>query len=407
MPGHRSFEARNDDVRVGSYSPCVGARHNFTERIEVSAYAVNIGNEESRWLCHRLMDAFFADRSPRSLVLRIAITQKIVWACTFPTLHAARSPEMRHAEIRRFIRHGTLVQLSVFETVARLGNFTQAGKELHMAQPTVSMHVKKLSEAVGLALFEPVGRSFKMTQAGRELHAACHEIFQKIHDVEQRLASLRVAGTDKLRLAVSTTAKYFAPRLLAHFWEIHPGIEIAMMPMNREQLLHRLEADLDDFYVLSNPPEDLEVDMHALLPNRLFLYARDDHPLAEQCAIAPSRLRGEPMLMRESGSGTRMTANDFFAAHQIVPKVAMELGSNEAIKQAILAGLGIALLSHNSMGNATRKSHIVALDVAGLPIERHWYLVHRRDRVLTSMAEQFLRHSTDAQLLREISELDS
>ncbi len=300
-----------------------------------------------------------------------------------------------------------MVQLSVFETVARIGNFTQAGKELHMAQPTVSMHVKKLSEAVGLSLFEQTGRSFKLTPAGRELHAACHEIFQKIHDVEQRLASLRLAGDHKVRLAVSTTAKYFAPRLLAHFWENHPGVAISMMPMNREQLLNRLGADLDDFYVLSNPPQEHDVILHLLMPNRLFLYARDDHPLAGKAMLSPSRLRNERMLMREPGSGTRQVADSFFEANKLKPRISMELGSNEAIKQAILAGLGVALLSESSMGNAARKGHLVTLDVTGLPIERQWFLVHRRDRVLSPMAEQFLLHSTDAQLLREIAELDT
>lgn len=312
------------------------------------------------------------------------------------------------AEIRRFIRHGTLVQLSVFETVARLGSFTGAGKELHMAQPTVSMHIKKLSEMVGLPLFDQSGRVLKLTEGGRELHAACHEIFQKIVDVEKRLATLRRAGTQKLRLSVSTTAKYFAPRLLAHFWETHPGIEVAMLPMNREQLLNRIEADLDDFYVLSNPPEGQhDLVLHTLLPNRLGLYARDDHALADATQISAARLRGESVLMRESGSGTRMVADAFFAGLGIEPRITLEMGSNEAIKQGILAGLGIAVLSHHSMGSATRKGHIVALDVIGLPIERHWYLVHRRDRVLSPMAEEFLRHATDPHLLEELAEGDS
>ncbi len=300
-----------------------------------------------------------------------------------------------------------MVQLSVFETVARLGNFTQAGKELHMAQPTVSMHVKKLTEAVGLSLFESAGRGFKMTAAGRELHAACHEIFQKIHDVEQRLAALRLEGDHKVSLAVSTTAKYFAPRLLAHFWENHPGVDISMMPMNREQLINRLDADLDDFYVLSNPPQDHDVVLHPLMPNRIHLYARDDHPLMGKQSVPAAKLRGERMLMRESGSGTRMVTDAFFAENKLKPQIAMELGSNEAIKQAILAGLGIALLSHNSMGSATRKGQLVAIDIIGLPIERQWFLVHRRDRALSPMAEQFLQHSTDPQLLREIADLDA
>lgn len=312
---------------------------------------------------------------------------------------------VKHSNIRRFIRHGTLVQLSVFETVARLGSFTGAGRELHMAQPTVSVQVKKLSEALGLILFDQSGRSLKLTDAGRELYAACHDIFQKIQEVEKRLEAFRVAGPQKLRLSVSTTAKYFAPRLLAHFWEKYPGVEVALLPMNREQLLHRVQADLDDFYVFSTPPEDeQQLVFHTLLPNRFFLYARDDHPLAGIRNISSASLSSERMLMREPGSGTRRVADTLFAERGIQPKVVLELGSNEAIKQAILAGLGIALLSESSMGAAARKGRIVTLDVAGLPVEHSWWLVHRSDRTLSPMAEQFLTHSTDPVLLKELAE---
>ncbi len=314
---------------------------------------------------------------------------------------------MKHPELRRYIRHGTLVQLSVFETIVRVGSYTRAAQALHMAQPTVSMHMKKLAESIGLPLLEQVGRSIRLTEPGRELHAACLDIFEKILDVEARLAKMRTSTDSRIRLAVSTTGKYFAPRLLARFWEDHPGVEVALSLMNRQQLLHRIESDLDDFYILSNPPEDIELQLHPVLPNRLHVYASESHPLAKRRNLSLRDLANEQFLLRESGSGTRMAADLLFERHKLKPRVRMELGSNEAIKQAMLTGLGIAILSHNAMTTETRKGHIVALDVTGFPVERQWYLGYRKDRELSAGAARFLAHATNPEVLRELAEADA
>lgn len=314
---------------------------------------------------------------------------------------------MKHPELRRYIRHGTLVQLSVFEAIVRVGSYTKAAQALHMAQPTVSMHMKKLSESIGLPLIEQVGRSLRLTEAGRELHAACLDIFDKILEVEARLSKMRTSTAARIRLAVSTTGKYFAPRLLSRFWEGHPGVEVALSLMNRQQLLHRIESDLDDFYILSNPPEYIELQLHPLLPNRLHVYASEAHPLVKRRRIAFSDLTNEQFLLREPGSGTRMAADALFDKHKFKPQIRMELGSNEAIKQAMLTGLGISVLSHNAMTTETRKGHIVALDVEGLPIERQWYLGYRKDRSLAAGAQQFLAHATNVDVLRELAESDA
>lgn len=316
---------------------------------------------------------------------------------------------MNHPGLRRYIRHGTLVQLSVFDTVARLLNFTKAAQQLHMAQPTVSMHMKRLAETCGIALFEQHGRGVRLTEAGRELHAACQDIFQKILDVESRLATLRTASAGRLKLAVSTSGKYFAPRLLARFWEANPGLEVALTLANHQSLVNRLAADNDDFYLFSDVPEDPEdaLEVVSLMPNRLHLYARDDHPLAGRKAIALSMLAEEKILLREPGSGTRAAAEVFFATHGFAPHVRLELGSNEAIKQAILEGLGVAILSASTMAPETRRGHIVALDVAGLPIERRWTLVRRRARPLSDAARTFLAHVRAASAGAELAEMEA
>jgi LysR family transcriptional regulator, low CO2-responsive transcriptional regulator len=251
---------------------------------------------------------------------------------------------------------------------------------------------------------EQTGRAISLTEAGRELRAACQDIFEKILEVESRLAKMRTITPARIRLAVSTTGKYFAPRLLARFWEAYPGVEVAMSLMNRQQLLHRVEADLDDFYIFSNPPPDIELALHPLLPNLMHVYAREGHPLANRKKIGFKDLADQQFLMREVGSGTRLAAEALFEQHGLTPHVRMELGSNEAIKQAILSGLGIAILSHSTMVTETRKGHIVALDVAGFPIRREWYLAHRKSRALSATASLFLEHARNPDVLAELVE---
>lgn len=299
---------------------------------------------------------------------------------------------MKHRHLRRYFKHGTLTQLSVFEAVARLRSFTRAAEELHMAQPTVSVQIKKLSETIGLPLFEIIGRRVHITDAGRELYAACQDIFAKIGEVEHRLAGMRSASAGALRLAVTTTGKYFAPRLLAQFVERHPGIDISLNVLNRQALLHRLAGNLDDFYIFSNPPEDIDVVMHTLLPNPIDVYARSDHPLASRRAISFREIAAEPFLMREPGSGTRMVAESVFERHHLKPRIRMELGSNEAIKQGIVGGLGLSILSRHTMVGAAHQEGVVALDVEGFPVQRWWYLVHTEGKQLSATCRAFLEH---------------
>jgi DNA-binding transcriptional LysR family regulator len=297
---------------------------------------------------------------------------------------------VKHRKLRRYFRHGTLTQLSVFEAVARHASFTRAAEELHMAQPTVSIQVKKLAATIGLPLFEMAGKRLRLTGAGRELYAACQDIFVKIAEVEDRLARLRSPASGTLQLAVTTTAKYFAPRLLAQFLERYPAVDAALTVLNREQLLNRLAGSLDDFYILSDPPEEMEVVLQTLVPNPFYVYARADHPLARRRRLRFADVAAEPFLLREVGSGTRRVVEQLFEDHGRAPSVRMELGSNEAIKQAILGGLGIAVLSAHSMAPGTVHEGIVPLDVQGFPLRRWWYLVFSEGRTLSPTAQAFL-----------------
>lgn len=297
---------------------------------------------------------------------------------------------MPQTNIHRYLRHGMLPQLRVFEASARLGSFTRAAQELHMAQPTASVQIKKLSETVGIPLFEQVGKRVYLTDAGRRLYESCQELFHTFTTLEESLAGMRTLDSGRLRLAVSTTGMGFAPRLLGAFVELHPGVDTAIQAHNRQTLVERIAGNEDDLYLFADAPEMEDVVAQELLPNPLVVLARDDHPLAGRKNIAFERLAQEPFLVREEGSGARRIAMRLFGEHGLTPKIRMELGSNEAIKEAILAGLGVTIMSRYTFGMDPESSRYVCLDVEGFPLENHWYLVYPAGKQLTTVARAFL-----------------
>jgi DNA-binding transcriptional LysR family regulator len=297
---------------------------------------------------------------------------------------------MPRSKIHRYLKHGTLPQLCIFEASARLGSFTRAAEELHMAQPTASVQIKKLTETVGLPLFEQIGKRIYLTEAGRRLHASCEELFRTFSTLEENLAGMRGLDCGRLRLAVSSAAKYFAPRMLAQFVHRHPGIDVSLQIHNRQALTERLAANRDDLYIFADPPASEEVVTQMILPNPMVVFARADHPLAQEKEISFARLAQEPFLMREPGSGTRLAAEAVFERHRLKPRVKMELSTNEAIKQAILAGFGVSILSRYTLGLDTERSQLICLDVEGFPLERHWHFVYPIGKELSAVAQGFM-----------------
>lgn len=293
---------------------------------------------------------------------------------------------------RSLARHATFRQLEVFAAIARLGSFTQAADELFLTQPTVSMQIKKLTDAVGLPLFEQIGRRVFLTEAGRELYATCREMFERLARFEMTIADLQGLKQGHLRLAVVTTAKYFAPRLLGAFCQQYPGIDVALKVSNRERILARLRDNLDDLYVLGQPPEDLDVECRPFLENPLVVVAPADHPLAHQHRIPLARIAQEPFIVREMGSGTRKAAERLFEAHGLTPTVRMELGSNEAIKQAIIGGLGVSVLSRHTLTLDAAMGQLAILDVEHFPILRYWHTAYPKGKQLSVVARTFLEY---------------
>jgi len=296
---------------------------------------------------------------------------------------------MPHSNIRRYLRHGTLPQLSVFEAVARLGSFTRAAEELYLAQPTVSVQIKKLTETIGLPLLEQVGKTMRLTPVGKELLAACEEIFGSFARYEQRIADMRGLQTGSLDIAVSTVAKYFASRALVEFAQAYPGIDVRMHVGHQQSLLDRLAANTDDLYLMAHPPNGSEVVSLRLLPNPIVVFARNDHPLARQVRIPFERFAKEPLIVRESGSGTRMTTERLFSERGITPNIRMELGSNESIREALASGLGVSVMPRQSAG-VDLDANLTVLDVEGFPLESHWYLVYPLGKQLSFIAKAFL-----------------
>lgn len=297
---------------------------------------------------------------------------------------------MRQSRIRRFLRHGMLPQLLVFEAVTRHGSFTRAAEELYLAQPTVSGHIRKLTDTVGLPLLEQVGKRVHPTAAGRELYSACRNIFRTLEGVEDALADLRGLKGGTLRIASGTAGKWLATRLLAVFADAHPEVEVSLHVNCRQELLARLAENADDLYLLANPPEDSEVVAQRILPNPLVALARADHALAREKAIPLSRFAQEPLLIREPGSGTRLLTERLFARYGLAPRIRMELGSDEAIMEAILAGLGVAILSRHSLGHLGDRVALTPLGVDGFPLESHWHFVYPVGKQLSFAAQSFL-----------------
>ena len=287
------------------------------------------------------------------------------------------------------MRRTTFRQLEIFESIARLGSFTRAADELHLTQPTVSMQIKKLTDTVGAPLLEQVGKKVHLTDTGRDLVKAAREIFSILDGFAMSVAERQGMKKGRLKLMAITTASYFAPRLLGEFSRLYPGIEVTLRVTNREKLLASMADNPDDLYILGQPPEDIDVIATPFMENPLVMLAPPDHPLAGKKNIPLKRLAQEPWLMREAGSGTRIAIEKLFASKGIELRPRLELGSNEAIKQAILSGLGISALSIHALA-LDQAGQFALLDAEGFPIQRHWYVVYPTARPPSVVARAFM-----------------
>ena len=292
---------------------------------------------------------------------------------------------------RLHTRQATFRQLEVFREVAERLSVTDAARVLHLAQPTVSTQLARLAQALDAQLFEQIGKQLYLTDVGEELLSTCRELFDVLDRLEMRLAQRAGLSVGRLRLGVVTTAKYLVPGLLGPFCKAHPQVQVAFQVGNRAEIRRRLQDNLDDLYVFSHPPRELDIELTLLTENPLVVIAPSEHPLAGRKRIRWEALAGERWLMREQGSGTRHAIERHCEAHGLRLDNPITIASNEAIKEAVAAGLGVAILSRLALTHMA-PGNLVELPVEGFPIANSWYLVVPRGKQLSPIAEAFKRY---------------
>jgi LysR family transcriptional regulator, low CO2-responsive transcriptional regulator len=288
----------------------------------------------------------------------------------------------------------TFAQLRSFEAVARLGGITKAAQALHLTQPTVSTQLRELADALGVPLLSPAGRGVQLTDAGRDLLATVSRMFENWREFEEAVADTQGMLRGSLRIAGVTTTEYFLAQWLKPFVQAYPGIEVDLTVDNRSAIIARLERAQDDLSVMMMPPQHLALHKAIAMDNPLVLIGPLGHPWAATGAEHRKRplrqLASVDLLMREAGSGTRQATLDFLTARKLAPRLRMTLGSNEAIKHAVAAGLGVAIVSQHALAPDPAREGLALLPLAGLPIQRSWQLVWRSDRRLPRIAGVFM-----------------
>ena len=285
----------------------------------------------------------------------------------------------------------TFRQLDLFRALVATGSISGAARAAGVTQPTASVHLRELAEEIGLPLYEVIGRTVHLTEAGRELATSARAMQAEWEAYGQKVAALKGGERGRLRVAVVSTAKYFVPRLLGGFCAAHPGVDVALEVLNRDGVIARLRENLDDLYIMSRPPHDLALEDRIFLPNPLVLIAAQSHPLAKRRAVELRELSKERFILREEGSGTRLAVDAHFRAHRFRPQVRLVLGSNEAIKEAVAGGLGVAIVSAHALRHAPTRG-VVTLDIAGFPIASNWHIVYPSGRRLSPVAKVFEQH---------------
>jgi DNA-binding transcriptional LysR family regulator len=288
------------------------------------------------------------------------------------------------------LRRVTLHQLRLIAALSRHMNMTRAAEEMHMTPSAFSVQIKQLAESLGLPLHEQSGKKLYLTEAGKATASASRDMLERLDLLGMELGEMQGLERGCLRLAMITTARYFATKLIGDFCREHPKVELVLEVVNRDQILERIRQNLDDLYLMGRPPEEPDVVAVPFIENPLVVLAPADHPLCAAKAIAPARLAREPFILREPGSGTRQITERYFLEHGLRPATRMTLGSDETIKQAVAAGLGLAVLSRHVLALDAPSGALRELDVQGFPLLRQWYAVHLAAKKLSPLATAFL-----------------
>jgi LysR family transcriptional regulator, low CO2-responsive transcriptional regulator len=290
------------------------------------------------------------------------------------------------------LMHFTFQQLKLFESVYRNNSYTRASEELFLTQPAISIQIKRLENQLGLPLFEQVGKKIYPTMAGKVTYEASSDILNRISDLKNSIEELKGIVKGHLQVSVVTTAKYFMPHLLGHFLKLYPEVEPKLKFTNRANVVERLLQNKDDFVIMGQIPDDDRFQAYPFLENILVPVAPPDHPLTKKKNIPLKQLTKERILGREIGSGTRLVFNRLLEQNALQIEPYMELSSSEAIKQGVMAGLGLAVISLHSIRLEQNTGKLIVLDVQGFPIKRRWFVVHLKNKQLSLTAKTFFTY---------------
>ena len=283
-------------------------------------------------------------------------------------------------------------QLKLFLALADTGSVSAAAKAMHVTQPTASMQLKEITLAVGLPLYEVISKKIYLTETGRDLAKTARDMLGCWDVFAQNVDATRGLTRGKLKVAVVSTAKYFMPRLIGGFCKKYPDIDVSLEILNRDGVVKRMRDNLDDLYIMSQPPVDIDLADEVFMVNPLVPIAATRDPFSRQKAIALSALADKRFILREKGSGTRMSADRHFQKHKFRPDIRMELGSNEAIKEAVAGGLGIGVVSKHALHGLTKEHGVAIIDIKGFPVMTHWHIVHPAKKQLAPIAQAFKLH---------------
>lgn len=284
------------------------------------------------------------------------------------------------------MRRYTIRQLDTFLEVARHQSVSRAAESLHVSQPAISMQLRQLEQAMGLPLLEQVGRKIMLTDAGRDFQQYAIGAVAQLKQLEDAMAARRGVKKGKVELAVVSTAKYFVPMLLVRFRKKYPDIEVALQIHNRESIMSRLTRNEVDLVIMGRAPDTLECVAASFASNPLGIIGAPEHPLSRRRHAPLSILKDQEFVVREKGSGTRQAMERLFAEHNISPPIVMEMPSNETIKQAVMAGMGLSFLSLRTIRHELAAGYLVLLDMEGLPMMREWHVTHMASKRLSPAA---------------------
>jgi DNA-binding transcriptional LysR family regulator len=283
----------------------------------------------------------------------------------------------------------TLRQLRIFAAAARHLHFGRAAAELNLTQPAVSIQLKELELELGMPLFERMGRRTHLTSAGMELSGHVRDLLARLREADDAMEGLKGGTAGELHIAATTTSEYFAPRLLAQFRRGHPGLRIRLTVDNRETVVRALADNSVDLAVMGRAPQGLDTVAIPFARHPLAIVAAPDHALAKRRRLKLAQLTAETFLIRERGSGTRDAMERAFAEQQFRPAEMIETGSNETIKQAVMAGMGVSFLSLHTVGLETATRRLVVLPVGGMPVMRDWFVIQRERKHISPAAAAF------------------